>query len=177
MSPAINKFMKDIVELIKNLQTLTVDNSAFEIIKDFERVLDEMDIYVYKNWEDGELLSGPHANRYDITCQFMWPRSQMPDPEGGQTLYEYGCTVQYQKSHVMVPRKVRDPSDFRPGTKKGKIDLHPIWIVTISMPKKLMQDIYQGHHEKQNNRMGNLMRYDQGQVMTTQQVQPEGGNV
>ena len=27
------------------------------VLKDFERVLDELDLYVYKNWEDGELAS------------------------------------------------------------------------------------------------------------------------
>jgi len=61
----------------------------------------------------------------------------------------------------MIPRKVYDPSDFRPGTKKGKIDAHPIWIVEISMPKKLMQDIYQGYENKENQRIADMMRYDQ----------------
>lgn len=169
--------MKDIVELIKNLQTISVDNSTFNIVKDFERVLDELDIYVYENWEEGELLSGPHVDRYFVTCQFMWKRNQMPNPDGGKILHDYGCKVKYQKSHIMIPRKVRDPSDFRPGTKKGKIDLHPIWIVTISMPKTLMQNIFQGNYQKQNEELGNLMRNDQGQVMTPQEVPPEVNNV
>jgi hypothetical protein len=73
----------------------------------------------------------------------------------------------------MVPRKVYKPSDFRPGTKKGKIDSHPIWVVTISMPKKLMQDIYQGYKEKDSNRLADLMKYDQPQDMTAQEVAPE----
>ena len=46
--------------------------------------------------------------------------------------------------------KVYKPSDFRPGTKKGKIDAHPIWVVSITIPKKLMQDIFQGQKRQQS---------------------------
>jgi len=164
--------MQDIVDVIKNLQTLSVNDSAFKILKDFERVLDELDIYVYKNWDEGELLAGPDVNRYMVTCKFLWPYADMPDPEGGERLLDYGCNLSYQKTHMMVPRKVYKPSDFRPNTKKGKIDTHPIWVVTISMPKKLMQDIYQGYKEKDSNRLADLMKYDQPEQMTTQEVAP-----
>lgn len=165
--------MHDIVDVIKNLQTLTVNDSAFKILKDFERVLDELDIYVYKNWEDGELLAGPEVGRYTVTNKFLWQADKMPDPEGGERLLDYGCKVIYQKTHMMVPRKVYKPSDFRPGTKKGKIDSHPIWVVTISMPKKLMQDIYQGYKDKDSARLADLMKYDQPQDMSTTEVAPE----
>jgi hypothetical protein len=63
-----------------------------------------------------------------------------------------------------MPRKIKDPSDFRPGTKKGKIDAHPVWIVEITMPKKLMQDVYVGKENRENNRMAELMKYSQTEV-------------
>ena len=31
----------------------------FTVLKDFQRVLDDPDIYVYDNWADGELAYGP----------------------------------------------------------------------------------------------------------------------
>ena len=164
--------MHDVVDIIKNLQTLTVNDSAFKILKDFERVIDELEIYVYKNWEDGELLAGPEVGRYLVTCKFLWPYENMPDPEGAERLLDYGCEIKYERTQIMIPRKVHKPSDFRPGTKKGKIDPHPIWVVTISMPKKLMQDIYQGYKEKDSARLADLMKYDQTE-MTTAQVAPE----
>jgi len=160
--------MHDIVDIIKNLQTLTATDSTFKILKDYERVLDELDLYVYKNWLDGELLAGPEVNRYTVTCKWMWPKEDMPDPSGAERLLEYGCKVQYEKTHIMIPRKIHSPSDFRPGTKKGKIDAHPIWIVTISMPKKLMQDIYQGYSEKENQAIADMMRYDQTHAMSAE---------
>ena len=61
----------------------------------------------------------------------------------------------------MVPRKVYSPDDFRPGTKKGKIDAHPVWVVTIIMPKKLMQDMFQGHEDKENRALADSMRYEE----------------
>lgn len=151
----------DIVDTIKNIQTLSENNSAFKVLIDFERVLDALDIYVFKNWEDGELLSGPDVSRYDVKCAFMWPEDEMPDPAGGQRLYEYGCRVTFEKNNIMIPRKIKDPSDFRPGTKKGKIDTHPIWIVTINMPKKLMQDVQIGKDNQEHNRMAELMKSTQ----------------
>lgn len=149
--------MHDIVDVIKNIETLTINDSAFKILKDFERVLDELDLYVYQNWEEGELLAGPAVSRYHVECKFMWPYEEMPDPVGGERLLDYGCKVSYAKEKVLVPRKVRKPDDFRPGTKKGKIDAHPIWVVTISMPKKLMQDIFQGYERNLHDQMADHM--------------------
>jgi hypothetical protein len=156
--------MHDIIDVIKNLETLTANDSAFKVLKDFERVIDELDIYVFDNWIDGELVTGPEVGRYAVTCKFMWPYENMPDPDGGARLVDYGCKVGYKKDHVLVPRKIYKPGDFRPGTKKGKIDAHPVWILTITMPKKLMQDIYQGYIEKENAANADLMRYDSAQV-------------
>jgi len=158
--------MHDIVDVIKNLQTLSENNNAFQVLKDFERVLDELDIYVFKNWNEGELIKGPDVSRYSVTCKFMWPEKEMPDPQGGKRLVHYGCRVVYAREKILVPRKIKDPSDYRPGTKKGKIDAHPVWEVTIEMPKKLMQDVSIGKENKENNRMSELMRYDQSGAMT-----------
>lgn len=163
----------DIIDVIKNLQTLTENNSAFQVLKDFERVLDELDIYVYKNWEEGELISGPHVNRYSVTCKFMWESKEMPDPKGGKRLDEYGCKVVYGQEHILIPRKIEDPDDFRPGTKKGKIDSHPIWTVEISMPKKLMQDVYIGKENQENNRMAEFMKYNKAALTSTDEAAQE----
>jgi hypothetical protein len=67
----------------------------------------------------------------------------MPDPMGGKRLLDYDCKVTYQKSYVIKPRKIINPDDIRPGTKKGKLDRRPIWIVELQMPKKLLADLYQ----------------------------------
>ena len=137
--------MEDIYDLVKNIESVYDSDTAFQILKDFERVLDEVDLYVYANWQDGELLDGPKVERHWITCRFMWPRDKMPDPMGGKRLVEYDCKIGYKKDSIVRPRKIQDPDDFRPGTKKGKLDRHPVWVVEIQMPKKLIADIYSSY--------------------------------
>jgi hypothetical protein len=165
--------MHDIVEVIKNIQKLGENDNAFKIIKDFERVIDELDIYVFKNWEDGELVIGPEVGRYSVKCGFMWHEKDMPDPEGAKRLGDYGCKVVYKREHILVPRKIKTPDDFRPGTKKGKIDAHPIWVVEITMPKKLMQDIYIGKENQEHNQMAELMKYNTSSVTSSGEQAPE----
>ena len=140
--------MQDVLDIIKNIESIYDSNTSFQVLKDFERVLDELDIYVYKNWKEGELCEGPKIDRHWVTCCFMWPQDEMPDPQGGKRLLYYDCKVSYSKSHLIVPRKIEEPDDIRPGTKKGKLDRNPIWIVKIKMPKKLIADIYTGYRDE-----------------------------
>ena len=51
--------MKDITDVVKNISEIYDSDVAFTVLKDFERVLDDLDVYVYDNWEDGEIVSGP----------------------------------------------------------------------------------------------------------------------
>ena len=141
----------DILDVIRNIQDLYENNSSLAVLKDFERVLDEMDMYVYENWEDGELAYGPTVDRHWITAGFMWEQTKMPDPVAGQRLLDLGCKVKYKKSQLLEARPIRTPDDLRPGTKKGKLDSKPIWIVEIQMPKKVAFDMYKGYMDKMKN--------------------------
>lgn len=132
------------MNIVKNIDSIYNSNTSFNILKDFERVLDELDLYVYKNWKDGEVCAGPKIDRHWVTCSFMWDRANMPDPMGGKRLLDYDCKVSYAKDYVIEPRKIKVPGDIRPGSKKGKLDRRDIWVVTIQMPKKLIIDIYGG---------------------------------
>jgi len=139
--------MQDSLDIIKNIDNLYNSDTAFTVLKDFERVIDELDIYVYENWEDGELAVGPKIDRHWITCSFVWEKDKMPDPMGAKRLTDYDCKVKYKKDSVLVPRKIEKPEDFRPGTKKGKLDRKPVWLVEIQMPISLIGDMYGGTKE------------------------------
>ena len=45
---------------------------------------------------------------------------------------------------MKVPIKVKNPSDFKAGTKVARLVEKEIWLVEIIMPKSLMQDIRTG---------------------------------
>ena len=136
------------MDIVKNVEGIYESDTAFSVLKDFERVLDELDLYVYENWEDGELASGPNIEKHWVSCEFMWPKDKMPAPMGGKRLLDYDCKVSYKKSSLLKPRKIRKPDDIRPGSKKGKLDREPIWLVNITMPKDLILNIYSGYKEQ-----------------------------
>ena len=139
--------MHDVLDIIKNVQSLYAVGPTLSILKDFERVVDELDVYVFQNWEDGELLSGPVDSRHFVTCSFMWPADKMPDPAGGKRLLDRGCKVTYKRDELLKPRQIKSPEDYRPGTTKGKIDAHDIWVVEIKMPKALIGNFKHGKDE------------------------------
>ena len=139
--------MHDVLDIIKNVQSLYAVGPTLSILKDFERVVDELDVYVFQNWEEGELLSGPVDSRHFVTCSFMWPEDKMPDPAGGKRLLDRGCKVTYKKDDLLKPREIKSPEDYRPGTTKGTIDIHPIWVVEIKMPKELIGNFKHGKDE------------------------------
>jgi hypothetical protein len=141
--------MQDTLDIIKNIENLYSSDTAFTVLKDFERVLDELDLYVYENWQDGELAIGPKIERHWVTCTFMWDRDKMPDPMGGKRLTDYDCKVRYSKEYTLVPREIKEPDDLRPNTQKGKLDRKPVWLVEIQMPKSLLADIYGGFLDQQ----------------------------
>lgn len=149
--------MKDVKDIIKNIEHVYDSNNSLNILKDFERVIDELDTYVYDNWIDGELIVGPNETRYFVECVFMWPYDKMPEPRGGMALVDYGCRVQFGQDKLAKVRKIEKPDDIRPGTKKGKIDLEDVWLVKIAMPKKLMHDISRGYTALDRNKVDDMI--------------------
>lgn len=138
---------KAIADVIENTKEIFMTDSSLTSLLDFERVLDELDLYVFKHWKEGELVEGPVYEKYFVTCTFMWPYKRMPDPRGGERLLDYDCEVYYSKDQLEYPVKVETPDDFEAGTKMPKMKTVPIWLVKIVMPKKLMQEIQQGSLE------------------------------
>jgi hypothetical protein len=162
--------MQDIYDIVKNIEGIYDSNTSFQVLKDFERVLDELDIYVYANWQDGELAEGPIIDRHWVTCTFMWDRM------GGQRLLDYDCKVFMGKDYIIKPRIIRDPSDIRPGTKKGKLDRQPIWLVKIQMPKKLIANIYGGYNKIEE--LSNITAQEQPQAADQAAIAaPEAGAI
>jgi hypothetical protein len=137
--------MYDVERLLNNIDRVYNSTTALKILKDFERVLDEyFDIYVYDNWDDGELLQGPMSSKYWVTCYFMWPDSKRPDDAAIKRLRSNNVLVKTGTSYFVKPKKIKKTDDVRPGTKKGKLQREKIFVVGIKMPKSLMKSVYGG---------------------------------
>lgn len=144
---------QNIKDALENLKEITLSDSALATLLDFERVIDELDVYAFRNWKLGELVSGPEYEKYFITATFMWPYSKMPDPRGGEQLLNYNCEVVYKKDELEFPIKPKSPDDFKPGTKMAKTKRVPIWLVSITIPKKLLAEIKKGSIEVENEKL------------------------
>lgn len=132
------KQLKDIQSVLSRLAT---DKDAFSMLLEFERTLDKVDLYAYENWFNGELVAGPQISRYWVTCVFMYPYKMMPDPEGALRLEKYGCEVSFEEDIFKNPVRVRDSSDYENQyNKKAKIKKHKVWLVTIKMPRRFIDE-------------------------------------
>ena len=161
----LSKSDRNIRDVIENTKTIFMTDSAINTLLDFERIIDELDIYTFDYWKQGELVEGPKYEKYFVTCSFMWPYKSKPDTRGAKRLAEYGCVIKYHKDSLSYPIKIKSPDDFRAGTKLAKMGKCPVWIVTITVPKKLMQDIHQGSLELENENLNSEdleQSYDQG---------------
>jgi hypothetical protein len=138
---------QDYWQVAENIRDIYMSEGSLLTLLDFERVLDELDIYAFKNWQIGELVQGPTVGKYRVSCIFMWPEALMPDPRGGRRLLPFDCDVKFKRTLMNVPMKITNPSDYQPGTKKARILEKKIWLVEITMPKSLMNDIRTGSIE------------------------------
>lgn len=141
-----DKFFNDIdfVSIVDTIKGVYMSDGAMSTLLDFERVMDEADVYAFKNWIVGELVDGPVVGRYNCKCVFMWPYKLMPNPKGALRLANIGCKVTYGKGEIKVPVEVKDYEDFVPGTRYPKMAKRKVWYVEIVIPFELMDDIKEG---------------------------------
>lgn len=131
----------------ENIRDIYLSEGSLLTLLDFERVLDELDIYAFRNWDRGELVAGPEVGKYKISCTFMWPDKLMPDPRGARRLLPFDCDVLFKKTTIKIPIKITEPSDYRGGTHKARLIEKKVWLVEITMPKSLIADIRTGSIE------------------------------
>jgi hypothetical protein len=127
----------DLDSIKKTLVGISKGDSILDTLLEFERTLDNAEIFAYKNWILGELVEGPDIGRYWYTTTWMFPYSMMPDPNAGLRLTKLGAGVNFRKGVFKKPVKVEGPQDWvDPESKRAKMAEHEIWLVTIKLPMK-----------------------------------------
>lgn len=127
---------------IKNkLSYLHSNINVLDLLMEFERTMDNADLYAYKNWMEGEIVDGPNIDRYWVTVEFMFPHSMMPDPMGGMRLTKLGCKVSYRKDSFEAPVTITGRGSYADASRKtAKLKTHNVWIVSIQMPKRFLDE-------------------------------------
>ena len=136
--------MKEIEELKDTLDNLVDSSNDLNVLIEFEEVLDNLNIYSYKNWEYGEVIAGPEVTKYWVTVTLMYPYKMMPDPDAAMRLIKHGARVFYGKETFMEPVKIQTPDDLEApdesGKRRPKRIKRPIWLVTIEMPRQFVSE-------------------------------------
>jgi len=139
------KRVNDVLALIRRISGKT---TALDMLLEFEKILDHVSLYAYENWITGELVEGPDIDRYWFKTTWMYPKKNMPDPQGALRLVKYGCKVYFGEDVFIETQRVLDPSqtegDETSQPKKAKHKRIPVWLVTINMPRKFIDDAYDG---------------------------------
>lgn len=135
--------MLDIDTIYTTLDDAFGSENVLDTLIEFERVLDQLDIYVYKNWRRGEIVQGPKIDRYWITVTLMYPYKLMPDPEGALRLIDHGCKVMMGEDTLKHVGKIDLGSDDygREMDPEKKIVSSPVWLVKIIMPRHFVDEI------------------------------------
>lgn len=143
------------------INKLDDSSSLVDILINFENFLDSMDLYVFKNWFDGEIVDGPNISKYWVSISLFYEFDKMPDPDGALVLEEHGAKVTFELRQ-MEDTEVK-PDTIEVSTINQVYDLNggqdvygdnadyvvtnrtpntkPVWIVTIKIPKIFIDEV------------------------------------
>lgn len=136
------------VQLLNDqIKKVSDTNTLLDMLLEFEKVLEDLDLYAYKNWAKGEVLEGPHLDRHFATVKLMYKESDMPDPYGAKRLMARDCQVKFKKDVLLSPAKVKTYDDVtteaRPDgsiRRKAKTKRENVWVVEVKMPRRYVDE-------------------------------------
>lgn len=138
-------------ETMLSLENLVGSDTSLEILMQIDKFLDEFGIYAYKNWMEGEIVSGPEVERHWVTVTLMYPYKKMPDPSAVARIQNKGGQVYYAKDEFISAAKLVTPDDVEltlgnprgsepvgPRAKKVKAE---VWLVTLELPRVMLNKV------------------------------------
>src|SRR5579863_3903911 len=94
-------------DAVRNIEKLFKQKTLLDVAIEVEKFLDFMNIYVYPNWFEGELVDGPIVSRYWVTITLRYEYKKMPDPMAARIMHDVGVLVNYKKDVIMEPIKIK----------------------------------------------------------------------
>lgn len=119
---------------------LSDSTSLTDVLIQMEDFMDSLDIYVFKNWFEGEIVQGPDIRRYWVSMTLKYAYKEMPDPAGAERLLRHGVKVEYRKAKEEMPVEVESPSDLEPNN-KPKMKKEVVWLITIQIPRRFIEEL------------------------------------
>lgn len=129
------------------IKKISDTNTLLDMLLEFEKVLEDIDLYAYANWEKGEVLEGPTLGRHFVTVKLMYKYADMPDPYGAKRLLVKDCLVKFEKDTLISPVRVKNFDDVETEIRadgsmrhKAKTKTEPVWVVEIKMPRRFVDE-------------------------------------
>ncbi len=121
-------------------QRISGSETLTDILIRVEDFFDSLDLYVFKNWFDGEVVDGPVVKRYWVSIILQYDYKDMPDPSGAERLISRGCKVKFWKAKKEEPRDIESSDDVRQDGRLGKpvLDQKDIWLVEVQVPRRFI---------------------------------------
>ena len=82
----------------------------------------------------------------------------MPDPDGAKRLLARDCLIKYTKDTLESPKPIRTFDDVQVDVRPDggqrftpKVDSQPVWVVSIDMPRRYVDEFSAQHVEAQKD--------------------------
>ncbi|AUS02650.1 hypothetical protein NVP2275O_069 [Vibrio phage 2.275.O._10N.286.54.E11] len=129
------------IDNLESIQNLYDNSGLLDVMLAFEEYLDGMDLYVFDNWINGEVVEGPKMSKYWVDVTLKYNADKAPDPRGALLFKNTGTDIQIRKDVEDVPIRIPlDPDDMQQvnNIQKPKIEEVPVILVKFTVPRKLI---------------------------------------
>lgn len=101
------------MDSFNTIQNLYDTDGLLDILLGVEEYFDNMDLYAYKNWINGEIVSGPTVSKYWVEIILKFEEGHYPDPVGSTILTKQGTKIFVKKDVEIKPiEHPRNESDM-----------------------------------------------------------------
>ena len=118
------------------------------VLVSLEDVLDNFDIYVYKNWYKGRLVNGPLFRRHWISIILEFDDNERPDPLFAERIEPLGIKISVKKHKIQLrgpkPKQLIKPlgSPIENNIEnEDNQEFKIVWLVELMFPKRLIGDV------------------------------------
>lgn len=133
-----------------DLEKIHESPNLLDTLIQMEDILDSMDVYVFKNWLNGEVIEGPIVKRYWLNMTLLYPYKPdqkdkgMPDPKAALRLLKHDVRVDYKRARFANDSE--DPIEIQEDAENSE-DENVVWLVTISFPRRLVVQMAAAQHD------------------------------
>jgi len=122
----------------ETIQRLFDNEGLRSILLNIEEYFDNMDLYVFENWIDGEIVDGPIVSKYWVEMTLKYSKDRLPDPRGTCLFLNQGTKIEFRKDIEYIPVEIpQDQNDLMPNG-KPKLRKEPVVLIKFTIPRKLV---------------------------------------